>query len=83
MAILTLKQLADIRQSCYKGAPAVDYDKTQINAMLQAVEDWFEANRNSLNTAINTATAPKVFTIAQKKRAVAYWLEQKFQTEKV
>lgn len=80
MATLTTTVLAGIRQDCAKSV-AVDYTKSEINTLLQAVEDWFEANRSSLNSAINTATSPKVFSAAQKKKAIAVWLHYKFGQE--
>jgi len=80
MATLTAEQLTELRQgTCRDLHP--DFNKTQINAMLQAIEDWFEAARPSLNTAINTATAPYVFSAANKKKALSYWCAQKYGRE--
>lgn len=79
--ILTQEELTQIRQECATKV-AVNYTKPQINAAAQAVEDWFEANRSAISTAINTATAPLVFTAAQKKVIVVHWLISKFNREK-
>lgn len=80
MATLTADQLTDLRQACANGqAIPVNYTKPQINAALQAIEDWMEANKASLSQAINTATDPFVFTAAQKKELGRYWFKQKFE----
>ena len=81
MAILTPEELVEVRRECAVGI--VTWDKATINIALQAVEDWFEANRVSLASTINTATSPFVFTNAQKKKIIAYWLRQKFRKESV
>ena len=82
MAILTPEQLAEVRRE-FAGAVPITCNKPQINAALQAIEDWFEANRASLGTAIDTATVPlgKTFTNPEKKQAVKFWLRQKFGRE--
>lgn len=82
MAILLPDDLTVLRQQSARDQ-TVDYTKAQINAALQAIEDFFEANRGAISAAINTATAPYVFTAAQKRRMVAYWLQQKFGREGV
>lgn len=82
MATLLNNELSELRQTAGRDQ-AVDYTKPQINAALQAIEDWFEANRAALGAAINTATAPYVFTPALKRRMVAHWFRQKFSREGV
>lgn len=77
MAVLTSEQLATLRQRI----PAGNWAKPTINAAFQAIEDFFENNRATISTAIDTATAPHVFTAAQKRRLVALWLLQKFARE--
>ena len=79
MAVLNSTQLAELRRAMASDQATVNYNKVQINAALQAVEDWFEANRAAINAAINTATAPLVFTGSQKSALVKYWLRQKFE----
>jgi hypothetical protein len=83
MAVLTPTQLDKIRQEVCRNVTDVNFTKPQINAAIQAVEDWFEANRPAISTAINTATSPLVLTVAQKKQVVAYWLLYKFDVERV
>ncbi len=80
MAVLTPAQLAEMRRSLEKDDTlgAVNFTKVEANQALQAIEDWWEANRANLNTAINTATSPFVFTVAQKKLIGRYWLWHKF-----
>ncbi len=85
MAILSAPEQAELRRQIAAELPAVDFTKPQVNAAFQAIEDWFEANRASLSTAINAATVPAgyTFTAAQKRILVAYWLRQKFGREGV
>lgn len=80
MAVLTPEQLAEMRRgiAADAGIGAINYDKPTVNLALQAIEDWWIANQASLNTAINNATAPFVFTVAQKKILGLYWLWSKF-----
>lgn len=80
--VLTPTELTDIRQECAK-TQVVDYTKAVINAAAQAIEDYLEnmlTNRpaNSLNAAINAATAPVVLSAAQKKKIGAEVLRRKF-----
>jgi len=77
MAILTTDQLVQLRQMAAAEAATVTWTKPQVNAALQAIEDWWEANRASLGTAIEAA-APGKFTVAQKKALGKYWLWQKY-----
>ena len=85
MAVLNVSQLVKCRNSVERTAKerslSVNYTKPKINAGLQAIEDWFEANRVSLNTAISTATAPLVLTGAQKVALVKAWLDYKMGAE--
>ena len=79
MAMLSPEQRTEIRQVLYREFPSsVLWSKAQANLAIQAVEDWFEANRPSLVVAINTATSPFVFTNPQKALIVKHWLDQKF-----
>jgi len=77
MAILIADELAELRRSCASERATVDYTKPQINAALQAIEDWFEANRASLGAAIEAA-APTKFNATEKRRLVKFYLQQKF-----
>jgi hypothetical protein len=80
MAILTPTQLAALRQECARAAQVVTWDRPTVNAALQAIEDWFEANRAALGAAIEAA-APGAFTNAQKRALVKFWLFSKFGRE--
>ena len=80
MALLTLTQLAAIRQDFVATLAVINKTKPQINVALQAIEDWFEANRASLGAAIEAA-APGQFTGAQKLKLVKFWLRSKFERE--
>jgi len=78
MATLTAPQLAELRRGIAPDVAAVNFNKPQVNAALQAVEDWFETTaRTEIGAAIETA-APGVFTNAQKRVIAKYWLRQKF-----
>ena len=77
MPLLTAQQLASLRSDVARGQIPVTWDKTQINAALQAIEDWFESNRAALNTAINAATAPFVFPAGIKRLILLFFLTQK------
>jgi hypothetical protein len=77
MPTLTPTELTDLRRELAAGVSVVRWTKPQVNAVTQALEDWFEANRPALGTAMEAA-APGVFTTAQKRALVTAWLEQKF-----
>jgi hypothetical protein len=81
MAVLTAQQLVEIRKKVAAKHLEVPWTKPTINAALQGIEDWFEGNKGNLSTAINTASSPFVFTAAQKKFLIAYWLFQKARRE--
>lgn len=81
MAIINNAELASLRRSCERSLPQVNYTKAQINLALQAIENWFETSRPSLIAAINSSTAPFVFTGQQKVQLVKFWLEHKFNRE--
>jgi hypothetical protein len=81
MAILTASQLTELRQACSRSGIAINYTKAQVNAGLQAIEDYFENTvRAGIATAIESA-APGVFTNAQKKQLAKMWLLQKYGRE--
>lgn len=82
MATLSAGQLTECRQGISKEGVPVNYSKTQANLALQAIEDWFEANKASVSSAINAATSPFVFTTAQKKKLFAYWALKKYDIER-
>jgi len=83
MAVLLATQLAEIRQKVAADIQAGDnpvrWDKPQINAAIQAVEDRFEEIRASISTAINTASSPLGITFngPEKIATVKHWLLQK------
>ena len=79
MAILTVQELRQIRNKMEKAGNS-GYTKPEINDAIQAIEDWYEANRSEISTAIDAAT-PFSFTNPQKKLLGAYWLGQKMGRE--
>ena len=83
MATLDALQLAELRREIARDTATQDWNKTTVNAALQAIEDWFEANKVSGSTAVDTATAPYVFTGALKKKLFRFWLLEKSKREAV
>ena len=79
---LTDTELAELRQQMARASATLAWRKANVNAALQTIETWFEANRAALGAAIEAA-APGYFNATQKKQLVAYWLEQKFRREGV
>ena len=86
MAILNSVQLARLRQHVArkaneKGVP-VHWLKAQINAALQAIEDRWEASSTQtvLNDDVETV-APGVFSGAEKRFLLRFWLQQKADSE--
>lgn len=85
MAVLTAAQLQSARNAMALDASVsgfpINYTKAQANAVLQAIEDWYEVNKGLVATAINTATAPVVLTALQKKKFAKQWFLVKFGIE--
>lgn len=79
MAVLNSLQLQELRAGCAQDM-AVRYDKPTINAVMQAIEDTFGslAVRNAISNAIDTASAPLVFTGPEKRFLVKHWLSSRF-----
>jgi hypothetical protein len=77
MATIAVDDLAELRRACSQAGMRVNYSKPQINTALQAIEDWFDRNRPALDAAIDAATVPFVFTVAQKGDLIFACLEQK------
>lgn len=79
MAVITSQKLAEVRQYCDKNG-VVNWTKPEINAALNAIDAWFDsaAVRTGISNAVNTATAPKVFTAAEKLLLLRAWLQAKF-----
>ena len=84
MAVLTADQKDEVRVwLAADNRCQLTYTKGQMDAALQAVEDWLEANRAALSTAIDVATAPLVLTAAQKKKLAAIYFVLKARMEQV
>lgn len=82
MAILTGSELAVLRQDQQR-VRLINQRKPVVNAALQSIEDWFEANRASLNAALNAATNPATLSVAEKRTLLGVWLAQKTRREGV
>lgn len=76
MAVLTQTELAPLRREMAESIATVAWTKPQINAAIQAMEAWFEAEKAGAVTAIENA-APGVFTLAQKRKIATLWLRHK------
>lgn len=95
MAVLTSDELAKMRQRGAKvvkrlGLDALDWNKPQINAALQDLEDRFEtappSNTDSIRVALANAfpvKSPVDWTNGQKKIVAGVYLEWKGQKELV
>lgn len=79
MPALGTQDVVDARRYCSDNAP-VTWTKPQINAAIQAIDQWFDlpATRAAISAAINVATSPKVFTPAEKLQIVRAYLRGKF-----
>ena len=85
MSTLTRKQLGEVRR---RTAEALEFniDTTgwtapQLNGAIQAIEDWYEDQKPTLNGFINAATAPTVLTARVKKAMVVVFLRAKLDRE--
>ena len=81
MAILTPDQLSEIRRQMAAEYATQDWTKVQINAGIQAIEDYWETTaRAGASAAIDAATTLLGFTFtgAQKLKLGKFWLLSKF-----
>lgn len=78
-AVLTGEELAELRRQIVAGI--VNYTKIQVNAALQACEDYYEQTARVGFAQAMEAAAPGVFTNAQKKRIGAAFFRQKARRE--
>jgi hypothetical protein len=76
MAQLTIPELVELRQLLAASFDTVTWNKTQINAASQAVNDWLDTQRPAIGAAIEAA-APGVFTNAQKVKIAKFTLTQR------
>lgn len=81
MAILSASELSAIRRNCASKIP-VNYDKTQVNAIAQAIEDVLVSQIPIISSAIDAAISPVVLSPWQKKKMVAEVLRAKYERDK-
>lgn len=76
---LEVNELSEMRRRVCDNTSFNGFIKPQINAALQAVEDFFElpATKTAISNAINGATAPATMTALQKRYLVKIWLEKR------
>ncbi|MGI9489096.1 MAG: hypothetical protein ACR2RF_25065 [Geminicoccaceae bacterium] len=78
MAVLTAEELTELRQGAANDSITLAWTKTNINAALQAIEDWWETTAKlDAATEIETA-APGVFSNPEKKLIGKWWMKKKF-----
>ncbi len=77
---MTPTELTKLRQHVARGQTGINYDKTQIDTALEAVDDWFETKRSELNSLLETS-APGIFSTPVKKKIIKFWLQHKYGKE--
>ena len=79
MAAIGAVDLQAVRKSVSEAAPC-GWTKGEINLAVGAIDAWFDlaATRAAISAQIDAATAPKVFTIAEKKLMLLAWIRVKF-----
>jgi alcohol dehydrogenase YqhD (iron-dependent ADH family) len=79
MATITAEGLAKTRQG-YRETEEGNPTKEQIDAAIQAIEDWFNktAVQSSLKADIDAATSPFTFTATQAKKLAKWWMRDRF-----
>lgn len=84
MAVLTDAQLAKARLRLPVVMDfdlVVNFNRVQIHAAFQALEDWYEGEKAAVGSALNAATDPVVLDPAVKKAMVIEFLRQKLDRE--
>ena len=76
MAVITLNELVKGRRRLTKKSDVVTWSKSEVNFALQAIEDWYEANKADAITAIE-ASAPGVFSLEEKRTISRIWVSFK------
>ena len=79
--MLNPEQLAEMRVNVATRSKGVPWRKPHINAAFQALEDWFENERNVLIGVLNRALAPVSTTVDDKKRILAAFIQSKARRE--
>ncbi len=67
-------QLSDVRQRIAAIAVTQGWTRTQVNAAINAVDDWFETTGRQEATAAIEAAVPGVFTAQQKRWIGKFWM---------
>ena len=75
MAFLTSGELARLSKLGRQDwITEIDFKKSIINDVFQAIEDWYEGERAIVSSLIDTASGPKSFNNAEKKIIAAAYL---------
>ena len=84
MATLTVAELAQVRRSLSPREDVpVDYTRGEINAAVQAVENWFEANRPGLTAAVATAVNNRTFAFINLDHIITSWCRYRVEKARV
>lgn len=71
---LTADQRTTLRQLIAANLATQTWTKPQVNAALDALDDWFETSGRAAAGAAIEAAVPGVFTGPQKRVIGKYWL---------
>jgi len=75
MAVLNATELAELRKLVrINWTTPVDFNRSVANASFQAMEDWYEGQRSTVSSDIDTASTPKSFSNSEKKLISAAYL---------
>lgn len=76
MTVIDPDELVDARRKLSQTYSSVTWSSPEVNAALQAFEDWFDVAKTDAAAAVETAV-PGVFTTAQKKKIGGLWMLRK------
>lgn len=76
MATIPGEKLTEMRRLLAQRVPHVRWSKLQVNAALQAAENWFvtPAVQSNFNTALNNSVPGLTMTAAERNEIKRAWL---------
>ncbi len=77
MAVLTDEQLTKVRRKMAQHLASFGFDKPTVNAAIQEMEDWYESEKATVSSRLDTVTSPVVLTNAEKKAIGGAFLVEK------
>ena len=84
MSILTDAQLREARRLVAEQleySADVNFTRAEFHAALQALEDWYEGERATLNQILNAATSPTRMSVQIKAALVVVFIRAKMDRE--